>query len=195
MIPVFARLDDLRDMAGRLLGHGGAAATSGDVTTFDPLTGLPAEPVLARHLERLIGAASERGDRFSVAMVEVDGIDAYAASHGEAARDRCLLFLADLCRKRARREMDLVVACGPGRFSIIHHDVDKRQAMSLADSLRRAFAAASVGPDADLLAGASLSIGVATVAGESLAAAAIAERARRALDQARAAGGGAVVAI
>lgn len=191
MLTVLPRLSDVREIAERMMksvSPGSAPAT--DMVVIDPVSGLPLAATLSRHLEAVVDAATESGDRYAVTLVEIDGFERLEALAAGALR-----LVADLCRDQARRDLDLVAAVRPGCIGILHHDIDKAQAMALADKLRRRIADRAAAPSTVGEASVTVTIGIAASSGGDLAPDALLNRARKALDEARAVGRGAVVAV
>ncbi|HXR27227.1 MAG TPA: sensor domain-containing diguanylate cyclase, partial [Candidatus Baltobacteraceae bacterium] len=107
-----------------------------------------------------LGVAVERGERFSVLMIDLDEFKAYNDSYGHQAGDQMLRRIADALQA-ACRDTDAVFRYGGDEFTILLPGADQAGALAVAEKVRAAVTGAGRqrGPDALLL---TCSIGVAS---------------------------------
>lgn len=159
---------------------------------IDPLTGLYNRRFAMPFLEELATAPKAR--RFAVMVADLDHFKRINDRHGHAAGDRVLCHVADMLGS-GMRECDLVARIGGEEFLIVMPGTDEPEAHRTADRLCRRIADAAIRPpghggSVDV----TISIGVAVGAGGHACeagaenAAAILERADRALYRAKARG-------
>jgi len=107
------------------------------VAVTDPLTGI----YNARHfnvaLEAQVKAARESGSPLSLLLMDVDGLNRYNEVHGRRQGDEALAMVARLLMGNTRRS-DFVARCGGDEFAIILPNCTTRQALALAERIRRA---------------------------------------------------------
>jgi len=102
----------------------------------DELTGL----YNIRHLKRVLGEEVKRslryGRAFSFIMLDIDYFKVYNDQHGHLRGDEVLRILAGLLQQNVR-EVDTVFRYGGEEFSIIIPEVAKREALNIAERIRR----------------------------------------------------------
>lgn len=81
----------------------------------DPLTGLPNRSLFEAHLTRRLRQAGQRGERFAVLFIDLDGFKGVNDRHGHAAGDALLTQVAGRLRTAAE-EGDLVARQGGDEF-------------------------------------------------------------------------------
>ncbi len=125
-----ARITDLRPVASEL-----------DVETPDPLTGLPNHRAAHRVIKELIGGLTP----FSLAVCDLDGLEAYNEQHGTESGDRAIRLFASALRTTLRPG-DVVVRWGGDEFLVVFprcsslnaqaamERVRERMVLSLADA-------------------------------------------------------------
>ncbi len=113
-----------------------------------------------------LGVAVERGERFSVLMIDLDEFKAYNDSYGHQAGDQMLRRIAGALQA-ACRETDAVFRYGGDEFTILLPGTDQGGALAVAEKVRAAVTGAGShrGPDALLL---TCSIGVASYPDDAL---------------------------
>ncbi len=125
------------------------------VAVTDPLTGI----YNARHfhiaLEAQVKCAHDAGGVLSLLVLDVDGLSRYNELHGRRQGDEALTMVARLLMESTRGS-DFVARCGGDEFAIILPACTTRQALALAERIRR------VVEEHGLPEGLSASLGVAT---------------------------------
>jgi diguanylate cyclase (GGDEF)-like protein len=102
----------------------------------DSLTGLLGHQAFQDALEGLIAD----GDRFSVALIDIDDFKQVNDLHGHLVGDETLRWVARVMRK-ASRASDKLYRVGGEEFCAVLHDVDGDEALAIAERLRRRVAA------------------------------------------------------
>jgi len=132
----------------------------------DPLTGL----FNRRHLEETLRAEYERARRYnhdlSLAMIDVDHFKRVNDRYGHPAGDRVLAEVADVCR-RGIRTTDLAARYGGEEFCLVLPQTGIRAAVVVAERVRALIEELRFeSPDGGFQA--TVSIGVAAVAGRDV---------------------------
>ncbi len=154
----------------------------------DPLTGLANRRALFVRLEEEWARAQRYGDELSVLMADLDHFKAVNDGHGHIAGDEVLRSVARVLL-RSVRKVDAVARYGGEEFCLVLPRTGKREALRVADDLRRAVAATAIEP----LPGApalhvTLSVGVAAFPADAADVSALIARADEALYRAKRAG-------
>lgn len=125
------------------------------VAVTDPLTGI----YNARHfhiaIEAHVKSARESGSPLSLLLVDMDGLSRYNQTHGRREGDEALAALGRLLMDNTRAS-DFVARCGGDEFAVMMPGSTTRQALALAERVRRAV------EQSGLPAGLTVSLGVAT---------------------------------
>lgn len=93
------------------------------LATRDDLTGLPNRALFEDRLGAALMRSLRNGQRFAVASVGVDGLDALAGARGPAAADALLRTLAERMTQ-ALRATDTVARVGPDQFALLLESLD-----------------------------------------------------------------------
>lgn len=123
----------------------------------DPLTGLGNRRLVEDALVRLVAQARRTGDRFAVAVVDLDRFKPVNDTYGHAAGDALLVAVARVLDE-ATREYDVVGRHGGDEFIVLLAGLDAEQAVAVMERCRAAIAELRVG---DPPLGVTASIGVA----------------------------------
>jgi diguanylate cyclase (GGDEF)-like protein len=115
--------------------------SSRDDALIDELTGLLNRKALTRRFPELKAQAVARDEHLALIMCDVDHFKSVNDSHGHDRGDRVLREVADLLRRELRTS-DLVYRFGGEEFLIMVPGSDAREAVPVAERLRRAVAAA-----------------------------------------------------
>ena len=91
----------------------------------DPLTGIANRTVFTRELERLTTAATERGERFGVLLIDLDDFKIVNDTLGHAAGDALLREVTSALRRVSRRG-DVVARLGGDEFAILLPGIEGR---------------------------------------------------------------------
>ena len=130
----------------------------------DPLTGLPARPLLLEHLQVALGRSRRSGRAVAVVSCDLDGFRAVVDTFGQAAGEEALVEVAARLTS-ALRPGDVVARSGEDEFVALLVDLpDEDSALAVAERVR-----ASVGGHHRLAAGevvlaASMGLSVTTSA-------------------------------
>lgn len=127
----------------------------------DALTGLPNRPSFMRALERTVSQANRHGTPGALLYLDMDGLEAINARHGQIAGDAALIHLAKLIEDLIRTS-DFAARVGGDEFAIILDHLDSDSAIETSDRIGRYIADHPL----DLGAGTlpiRASIGVATI--------------------------------
>lgn len=112
------------------------AAELREMTTLDPLTGIPNRRAFE---ERLAAAFAKRGeDPIVLAMIDIDHFKAFNDAHGHLEGDRALVAVARALAGELRGEGDLVARLGGEEFAVMAPGPDHHDAIALLERLRRA---------------------------------------------------------
>jgi diguanylate cyclase (GGDEF)-like protein len=151
-----------------------------ELSLTDALTGVHNR----RYFEILLQKETERNQRYqrdlSVIMIDIDRFKDYNDAHGHPAGDEALREIAQGIARGARRGLDVVSRYGGEEFAIILPETDLAGARTVAENVRKA-----IEGNGKFLQPTTVSLGVASLAGEPLTAQALVERADRALYQAK----------
>jgi diguanylate cyclase (GGDEF)-like protein/PAS domain S-box-containing protein len=103
--------------------------------TQDPLTGAVNRRQLERELRMTVSRHQKIGSRFAVLMVDVDHFKKINDQFGHDRGDRVLSGLGAILRKRLRTS-DVLARVGGEEFVIVLRDIEARDAVTVAESLR-----------------------------------------------------------
>lgn len=192
--PIAMRTARLHDPDGRAVG---AIALfdeddPGRWAMIDPATGVATRRVLVDRLQVALGEFDRYMSPSGVVLVEADEMDTLAARHGPDAAAAVLRAVADALAASAR-PTDLVGRWEGDTFLVLLREVDAGDLGRVAERLRSLVSAAEVGAPAGALR-ATASFGATLTVADDIPETLV-ERARTALDQARAAGGDRVVTV
>jgi diguanylate cyclase (GGDEF)-like protein len=127
----------------------------------DALTGLPNRASFMRALERTVSQANRHGTPGALLYLDMDGLEAVNARHGQIAGDAALIHVAKLLGDLVRTS-DFAARVGGDEFAVILDHLDSESAIETADRIGRCIADHPL----DLGAGTlplRASIGVATI--------------------------------
>ncbi len=125
----------------------------------DTLTGALSRTAFARELEDTLLHAAHYGKPVALMVFDLDHFKQINDSHGHLAGDSALKFVAGIVRENLRSE-DLFGRFGGDEFLIGCADLDRDQALMLAEKIRSA-AQLRAGAEDPRLAALSLSLGIA----------------------------------
>lgn len=128
----------------------------------DNLTGLWNRAAFERRLGEEIARARRNDSAVGLLFIDADAFEAYNDAHGHLAGDDALVRLAGLLRMNAR-ESDFACRYGGGEFAMLLPDTDTPGSVQFAERIRQAVESADW-PLQKL----TVSIGVASLAGEAI---------------------------
>ena len=105
----------------------------------DALTGLPNRPSFMRALERTVSQANRHGTPAALLYLDVDGLEAINASHGQIAGDAALIHVAKLVEDLIRTT-DFAARVGGDEFAIILDHLDTDSAIETSERVSRCIA-------------------------------------------------------
>ncbi len=107
------------------------------LSVTDPLTGLYNRRFLEERLDEERSRSQREGQSFSLILADLDNFKMYNDICGHLAGDKALRKAALLMRRSAR-DMDVVVRFGGEEFCLILPNTGKKEALFVAERLRRA---------------------------------------------------------
>ena len=127
----------------------------------DPLTGLPNRAAFMRSLDRAVSQANRYGTPAALLYLDIDGLDALNARHGEVAGDAALIHVARQLDQLVRTS-DFAARVGDDEFGMLLDHLDGESAIETAERIGRCIG------DAPLDLGAAqvkvaVTVGVATI--------------------------------
>jgi len=130
-------------------GEGAWAEEEKDQTqaSFDPLTGPPNKNHIRKHLDRELKRASRRGYPLSVLLLGLEDVQGLEAKGGPQEEDRFLKRLGTALRASVR-EIDFVARYGRDTFLLILPYTDGKEALIIAERLKRVVEETQCTPDA-----------------------------------------------
>jgi diguanylate cyclase (GGDEF)-like protein/PAS domain S-box-containing protein len=126
----------------------------------DALTGVANRRSFLANIQRECARCARHGERFSVAVLDVDNFKAVNDGNGHHVGDGVLLIVADRILQ-CLRESDLLSRFGGDEFAILLPETDAEGALDVAERIRATVAASAVDVDGETVR-ATVSIGVAT---------------------------------
>ena len=154
----------------------------------DDLTGLCAVRALTDTLDREAARAARSGRPLSLLVVDLDGFKRVNDRHGHPRGSLALIEVAALLRRGLRRT-DLAARFGGDEFAVVLPDTDRGGAAAAGERLRARIARHVFLRREGLAVKLTASVGARTARGPAVTAAALLERADRALYRAKAGGG------
>jgi diguanylate cyclase len=103
----------------------------------DPLTGLGNRKYFDRSIEMAVGTAHSRGEPLSLLMFDIDHFKSFNDSYGHLTGDQ-VLRLVGMSLKQAIKGQDVTARYGGEEFAVILPNTALRQALTVADHIRRA---------------------------------------------------------
>jgi len=127
----------------------------------DALTGLPNRPSFMRALDRAVSQANRHGTPAALLYLDIDGLEAINARHGQVAGDAALIHLAKLLQDLVRTT-DVAARVGGDEFAIILDHLDGDSAIETSERISRFVSDHPLDLGAGTLA-IQVSIGIATI--------------------------------
>ncbi|HEX6993145.1 MAG TPA: diguanylate cyclase [Gammaproteobacteria bacterium] len=109
-----------------------------ELAEHDALTGLNNRRVFDERMTQLWQRATADGKSIAILLIDVDHFKAYNDLYGHQAGDYALRAVAQTLKLFVTRPHDVIVRYGGEEFAAILYDVDRSQAETLAERMRRA---------------------------------------------------------
>jgi len=170
-----------RRLVDERTGGGGAGA--------DPLTGLPGQPQLEEWVRVLIAEQRRYGHPFTVALIDVDGLDRVNQAYGRSAGDSMLAAVATVVGRRVR-DIDQAFRTGDDELCVLAPHQEADGVARMGRRLVELFASSQM-PDGPRVA---ITVGVSSCPRDGDTAAGLVDAAEQASYAARAAGRGVATA-
>lgn len=130
----------------------------------DALTGSKNRRVFDEHIAQLWPRAHADRRKIAVLLVDVDHFKAYNDRYGHQAGDQALRQIAQSMQAFVNGPMDVLSRYGGEEFVAVLYDIDGKQALDIADRMRRAIKAMAIEHNASPTAPTvTISIGVAVI--------------------------------
>jgi len=147
----------------------------------DELTGLYNRRAFQHRMEGALVQAREHGEALALILIDLDNFKACNDTHGHQVGDRLLVQVGNVLRRSTRQNSsDRGFRCGGDEFAMILQRIDAEQVQHVASRLQTLFSESET-------FGATMSIGIATYAGEA-SSEALFQKADKALYRAKARG-------
>ncbi|MEQ8483156.1 MAG: diguanylate cyclase [Pseudomonadales bacterium] len=184
----------LRDITERLEAEGALRQVKQEMERLahtDALTGLHNRRYFLRRMNEESERVKRHGHALSVLLLDLDHFKEINDTHGHDAGDRMLEQIARVI-EASKRDSDVAARLGGEEFALLLPETSVDGALRLAERLRVLIADTTISTVAAASVGLTTSIGVATVSPSTPSAAALLQRADRALYEAKRAGRNAV---
>ncbi len=109
-----------------------------ELAQHDALTGAKNRRVFDDYLERLWPQAVRDRRTLAILLIDVDHFKAYNDRYGHQAGDQALRRVAQTVESFVRRPFDVLARYGGEEFAAILYDIDGKQALDIAEQVRRA---------------------------------------------------------
>jgi diguanylate cyclase len=128
----------------------------------DPLTGLGNRKYFDRALEMAVRAALASGEPLSLMMFDIDHFKSFNDSYGHLTGDQVLRLVAQSLRQTIKGQ-DITARYGGEEFAVVLPNTGLRQALTVADHVRRAVMAKELKKKStgEILGRVTISVGVA----------------------------------
>src|SRR5262245_49947914 len=130
-------------------------------TLTDPLTGLGNRKYFDRSIEHAVEQALVSGDPLSLLMFDIDHFKSFNDSYGHLTGDQVLRLVA-LSLKQTIKGQDITARYGGEEFAVVLPNTALRQALTVADHIRRAVMAKELKKKStgEILGRVTISVGV-----------------------------------
>jgi diguanylate cyclase (GGDEF)-like protein len=128
----------------------------------DALTGLANRRTFEERLQTEWSRAARASRPLSLIMVDIDHFKEFNDLHGHVQGDECLRRVAEVIESTFRRSGELTSRWGGEEFAIVLAEVDRRDAIALAERLRKAVEDAAI-PRRGRSSRVTVSVGVASL--------------------------------
>lgn len=105
--------------------------------SIDSLTGMDNRRSILEFLDLALAEVKETEGQLSVLMIDVDDFKRLNDTHGHLAGDKCLQTLSQCLQSSIRNKDDKVGRYGGEEFLVVLKDVDKSNALEIANKIRQ----------------------------------------------------------
>lgn len=134
------------------------------MASIDGLTEIPNRRNFDATLEKEVRRAARNGAFLSLILIDIDFFKKYNDHYGHAEGDDCLMRVAKAISSCVRRASDFAARYGGEEFAVILPEIDRDQAVNMAEKIRLKVAELNISHAASNIADhVSISLGVATV--------------------------------
>lgn len=134
---------------------------------FDALTGLPNRAMLEKEAARILARARRADSGVAVLMIDVDHFKQHNDTLGHLAGDKALRLIANCIADSLLRSEDIAGRYGGEEFCVVLQDAGQRQAIEVAESIRRLVEDGLRGRVPSPQGGLTVSVGIAVFDGHS----------------------------
>ena len=133
----------------------------------DPLTGLSNRKFFDRAMENAVSHAAQTGEPMSLLMLDIDHFKSFNDNYGHLTGDQ-VLRLVGVSLKQSIKGQDTTARYGGEEFAVILPNTPLRQALTVADNIRRAVMARELKKKStgEILGRITVSVGVAMLRAE-----------------------------
>ncbi len=110
-----------------------------EMSIKDSLTGLYNQRYFYERLKAEIERTRRQEHSLSLLLFDIDQFKAYNDAYGHLAGDRVLQATGDVIRESTREHVDIGFRYGGDEFTVILPETDEKQAMTIAERVRKAF--------------------------------------------------------
>jgi diguanylate cyclase (GGDEF)-like protein len=135
-----------------------------EMAQHDALTGTKNRRVFDEHLASLWPQAIAHRRSIAILLIDIDHFKAYNDRYGHQAGDQTLRRVAQTIQSLIRRPLDVLARYGGEEFAAVLYDVDDKNALEIANRIRRAVEALEIEHGGShTSAGVTISIGVSVI--------------------------------
>lgn len=110
----------------------------------DALTGIHNRRMFDEHASRMWQQASRTGSPVALLMIDIDHFKSFNDYGGHQAGDSCLIKVAAVLNRAARRPLDLAARYGGEEFSILLYDTRRENVEELCEELHASLASLNI---------------------------------------------------
>jgi diguanylate cyclase (GGDEF)-like protein len=127
---------------------------------IDPLTGLLNRRGFLQNVEMLWKQAVREKLPISFLMIDIDHFKKFNDTYGHQKGDVCLVQCVGVLKTCVKRPLDLIVRLGGEEFGVLLYDTNLKEAVQIADKIKRSVENTSIRISDNVSANISVSIGI-----------------------------------